>query len=87
MRQSREGQGIVARLPRASSPQGSSADIMQKQKDPKSRGIAEIPRWLTPLLTKEMTWALCRGSDDVDRTLTEEETVTLLRNLGFEIDG
>ena len=37
------------------------------------------------VLTPEMMPHLISAHDNVGRTLTEEETVTLLRSLGFEI--
>jgi hypothetical protein len=37
------------------------------------------------VLEPEMMPHLIRAHDNVGRTLTEEETVTLLRRLGFEI--
>ena len=45
--------------------------------------IAKVPDWM--VLTPEMMPHLIRAHDNVGRTLTEEETVTLLRSLGFEI--
>ena len=45
--------------------------------------IAKVPDWLE--LKPEMMPHLIREHEKVGRTLTEEETVTLLRSLGFEI--
>ena len=45
--------------------------------------IAKVPDWLT--LKPEMMAHLIREHEKIGRTLTEEETVALLRNLGFEI--
>ena len=45
--------------------------------------IAKVPDWMT--LKPEMMPHLIREHEKVGRTLTEEETVTLLRGLGFEI--
>jgi hypothetical protein len=45
--------------------------------------IAKVPDWMT--LKPEMMQHLIREHEKVGRTLTEEETVTLLRSLGFEI--
>jgi hypothetical protein len=45
--------------------------------------IAKVPPWMT--LKPEMMRHLIREHEKLGRTLTEEETVTLLRNLGFEI--
>jgi len=45
--------------------------------------IAKVPDWME--LKPEMMRHLIRAHENVGRTLTEEETVTLLRNLGFEI--
>ena len=47
--------------------------------------IAKVPDWMT--LKPEMMPHLIREHEKVGRTLTEEETVTLLRSLGFEIRG
>ena len=45
--------------------------------------IAKVPDWM--VLKPEMMGHLIREHEKVGRTLTEEETVTLLRTLGFEI--
>jgi len=45
--------------------------------------IAKVPDWM--VLKPEMMPHLIREHEKVGRTLTEEETVTLLRSLGFEI--
>jgi len=45
--------------------------------------IAKVPPWMT--LKPEMMGHLIREHEKLGRTLTEEETVTLLRSLGFEI--
>lgn len=45
--------------------------------------IAKVPHWMT--LKPEMMGHLIREHEKLGRTLTEEETVTLLRGLGFEI--
>ena len=45
--------------------------------------IAKVPTWLT--LKPEMMPHLIRAHENIGCTLTEEETVTLLRSLGFEI--
>jgi hypothetical protein len=45
--------------------------------------IAKVPAWM--VLKPEMMRHLIREHEKVGRTLTEEETVTLLRSLGFEI--
>jgi hypothetical protein len=45
--------------------------------------IAKVPDWM--VLKAEMMTHLIREHEKVGRTLTEEETVTLLRRLGFEI--
>jgi hypothetical protein len=45
--------------------------------------IAKVPDWMT--LKPEMMQHLIREHEKLGRTLTEEETVTLLRSLGFEI--
>lgn len=45
--------------------------------------IAKVPPWMT--LEPEMMPHLIREHEKLGRTLTEEETVTLLRSLGFEI--
>ena len=45
--------------------------------------IAKVPNWMT--LKPEMMAHLIREHEKIGRTLTEEETVALLRNLGFEI--
>ena len=45
--------------------------------------IAKVPHWLE--LKPEMMPHLIREHGKLGRTLTEEETVTLLRSLGFEI--
>jgi hypothetical protein len=48
--------------------------------------IAKVPDWME--LKPEMMRHLIREHEKLGRTLTEEETVTLLRNVGFEIiDG
>ena len=47
--------------------------------------IAKVPDWMK--LKPEMMPHLIREPEKVGRTLTEEETVTLLRSLGFEIRG
>lgn len=44
--------------------------------------IAKVPHWLE---LPEMMPHLIREHGKLERTLTEEETVTLLRSLGFEI--
>jgi hypothetical protein len=46
--------------------------------------IARVPAWM--VLTPEMMPRLIREHEKLGRTLTEEETVTLLRSLGFEIN-
>ena len=46
--------------------------------------IAKVPDWMT--LKPEMMPHLIRAHEQAGRTLTEEETVTLLRSLGFEIN-
>jgi hypothetical protein len=45
--------------------------------------IAKVPAWM--VLKPEMMPHLIREHEKVGRTLTEEETVTLLRSLGFEV--
>jgi len=45
--------------------------------------IAKVPDWMA--LKPEMMPHLIRAHENAGRTLTEEETVTLLRGLGFEI--
>lgn len=45
--------------------------------------IAKVPAWM--VLKPEMMPHLIRAHENVGRTLTEEETITLLRSLGFEI--
>ena len=45
--------------------------------------IAKVPPWME--LKPEMMPHLIREHNKVGRTLTEEETVTLLSSLGFEI--
>ena len=45
--------------------------------------IAKVPDWMT--LKPEMMRHLITEHEKLGRTLTEEETVTLLRGLGFEI--
>jgi hypothetical protein len=45
--------------------------------------IAKVPDRI--VLKPEMMPHLIRAHENVGRTLTEEETVTLLRSLGFEI--
>jgi hypothetical protein len=45
--------------------------------------IAKVPDWME--LKPEMMQHLIREHEKLGRTLTEEETVTLLRSLGFEI--
>lgn len=45
--------------------------------------IAKVPDWMT--LKPEMMRHLIREHEKLGRTLTEEETVTLLRSLGLEI--
>ena len=45
--------------------------------------IAKVPDWM--VLKPEMMQHLIREHDKLGRTLTGEETVTLLRSLGFEI--
>ena len=45
--------------------------------------IAKVPDWME--LKPEMMPHLIREHDKVGRTLTEEETITLLCSLGFEI--
>ena len=45
--------------------------------------IAKVPDWME--LKPEMMPHLIREHEKLGRTLTEEETVTLLRRLGFEI--
>ena len=45
--------------------------------------IAKVPDWM--VLKPEMLAHLIREHEKVGRTLTEEETVTLLRSVGFEI--
>jgi hypothetical protein len=46
--------------------------------------IAKVPAWMT--LQPGMMPHLIREHEKLGRTLTEEETVTLLRSLGFEIN-
>ena len=46
--------------------------------------IAKVPDWLT--LKPEMMRHLISEHEKLGRTLTEEETVTLLRSVGFEIN-
>lgn len=45
--------------------------------------IAKVPAWMK--LEPEMMRHLIREHEKLGRTLTEEETVTLLRSVGFEI--
>ena len=45
--------------------------------------IAKVPDWMT--LKPEMMRHLIREHEKLGRTLTEEETVTLLRSVGLEI--
>ena len=45
--------------------------------------IAKVPDWM--VLKPEMMQHLIREHEKLGRTLTERETVTLLRSLGFEI--
>ena len=45
--------------------------------------IAKVPDWM--VLKPEMMPHLIKEHEKIGRTLTEEETVTLLRSLGFEI--
>ena len=45
--------------------------------------IAKVPDWM--VLKPEMMRHLIREHEKLGRTLTEEETVTLLRSVGFEI--
>lgn len=45
--------------------------------------IAKVPDWMT--LKPEMMRHLIREHEKLGRTLTEEETVALLKSLGFEI--
>ena len=45
--------------------------------------IAKVPSWME--LKPEMMPHLIRAHEKAGRTLTEEETVALLRSLGFEI--
>jgi hypothetical protein len=45
--------------------------------------IARVPDWME--LKPEMMRYLIREHEKLGRTLTEEETVTLLRSVGFEI--
>lgn len=46
--------------------------------------IAKVPSWLS--LKPGMMAHLIKEHEKLGRTLTEEETVTLLRRVGFEID-
>ena len=46
--------------------------------------IAKVPPWME--LKPEMMPHLIREHEKLGRTLTEEETVSLLRSLGFEIN-
>ncbi len=46
--------------------------------------IAKVPDWM--VLKPEMMPHLIRARENVGRTLTEEETVTLLRSLGLEVN-
>ena len=45
--------------------------------------IGKVPDWM--VLKPEMMPHLIREHEKIGRTLTEEETVTLLHSLGFEI--
>ena len=45
--------------------------------------IAKVPDWMT--LKPEMMRHLIKEHEKLGRTLTEEETITLLRSLGFDI--
>jgi hypothetical protein len=45
--------------------------------------IAKVPDWM--VLKSEMMQHLIKEHEKLGRTLTEEETVTLLRSVGFEI--
>ena len=45
--------------------------------------IAKVPAWME--LKPGMMQHLIKEHEKLGRTLTEEETVTLLRSLGFEI--
>ena len=45
--------------------------------------IAKVPDWM--VLKPEMMRHLIREHEKLGRTLIEEETVTLLRSLGFDI--
>jgi hypothetical protein len=46
--------------------------------------IAKVPDWME--LKPEMMQHLIREHEKLGRTLTEQETVALLRALGFEIN-
>ena len=45
--------------------------------------IAKVPDWM--VLKPKMMAHLIREHEKLGRTLSEEETLTLLRSLGFEI--
>jgi hypothetical protein len=45
--------------------------------------IAKVPPWMT--LKPEMMRHLIKEHEKLGRTLTEDETVTLLRSVGFDI--
>jgi len=45
--------------------------------------IAKVPPWMT--LKPGMMQHLIKEHEKLGRTLTEDETVTLLRSVGFEI--
>ena len=46
--------------------------------------IAKVPDWME--LKPEMMQHLIREHEKLGRTLTEQETIALLRGLGFEIN-
>ena len=45
--------------------------------------IAKVPSWMS--LRPEMMRHLIKEHEKLGRTLTEEETIVLLRSMGFEI--
>ena len=55
-----------------------------RQKMEEGMTIAKVPRWME--LMPEMMPHLIREHEKLGRTLSEEETVSLLRGVGFQIN-
>ena len=78
-----ESRSNLARAQRATRGKPIGLDRIGDAKMEEGMTIAKVPDWME--LKPEMMLHLIREHEKLGRTLTEEETVTLLRGVGFEI--